>query len=157
MSADPSPEKVPSDVVGEQLRSLRKSRRMLAKDLAARCKEVGYPELTVNNLYSIENGRRKNGIRTRHVTIDELLALGRAFEVSPLAFLGEADGQRAHDGNCRSLDLVEDLTSAVQDAVAPQPTTNVAARIRTARRLMAQLALELDEVEDRLTRNREGA
>lgn len=76
-----------SDVVGERLRDLRKSRRMSVEDLAAQCKETGSPELTANAIYAIENGRKKGGVRTRHVSVDELLALGNAFNVSPLALL----------------------------------------------------------------------
>jgi transcriptional regulator with XRE-family HTH domain len=80
-----------SDVVGERLRDLRKSRRMSVEDLAAQCKETGSPELTANAIYAIENGRKKGGVRTRHVTVDELLALGCALDVSPLALLMPTD------------------------------------------------------------------
>lgn len=155
MTTDLTPEKCPSDVFGARLRHLRKLKRLSVEALAAQCKEVGSPELTASVIYSIENGRRKGGVRTRHVTVEELLVLGRVFDVPPLTLVGAPDVQRARVGSHRGMGLVEDLTSAVQDAVDPQPTTDVAARIRTARRLMAQLALELDEVEDHLTRDAE--
>lgn len=76
-----------SDVVGARLRDLRKLKRLSVEDLAARCKEVGSPELTTAAIYAIENGRKKDGARTRHVTVDELLALASALEVTPLGLL----------------------------------------------------------------------
>lgn len=77
----------PSDIFGARLRHLRKLKRLSVEALAARCKEGGSPELTANAIYSIENGRRKDGVRTRHVTVEELLALACALEVTPFALL----------------------------------------------------------------------
>lgn len=81
----------PSDVFGARLRHLRKQKRLSVEALAVQCKEVGSPELTANAIYSIENGRRKDGVRTRHVTVEELLALACALEVTPLGLLLPTD------------------------------------------------------------------
>lgn len=76
-----------SDTVGERLRLLRKQRGLSVEEMADRCAAAGAPELTANSLYTIENGRRKGGERTRRVTVDELIALAYALGVSPLALL----------------------------------------------------------------------
>jgi transcriptional regulator with XRE-family HTH domain len=81
----------PSDVVGSRLRQLRKQRALSIEQVADLCAEAGAPELTANALYLIEGGRRKSGRRTRKVTVDELLALGAAFNVSPLTLLPGAE------------------------------------------------------------------
>lgn len=59
------------------------------EQLAARCAEIGAPQLTVDALYLVENGRREpdTGRRRRKVTVDELLALALAFDMSPLYLL----------------------------------------------------------------------
>lgn len=92
--SEASNDKGASDTVGERLRDLRKSRLMSVEDLAALCKETGSPELTANAIYAIENGRKKGGVRTRHVTVDELLALGCALNVSPLILLFPAGAEQ---------------------------------------------------------------
>lgn len=51
--------------------------------------QVGAPQLTVNTLYVIENGRKERGTgrRRRHVTVDELLILAVALGVTPVDLL----------------------------------------------------------------------
>lgn len=70
---------------------------MSVEDLAAQCAKAGSPELTANAIYAIENGRKKGGVRTRHVTVDELLALGCALNVSPLILLFPAGAEQQFD------------------------------------------------------------
>lgn len=72
-----------SDTVGAQLRSLRKRVGLSVEEVAKLCAGAAAPELTANVLYAIEGGRRKEGERTRTVTVDELFALARALEVTP--------------------------------------------------------------------------
>lgn len=81
------PWKTPSDVVGERVRQLRKMTGDSVADVAAECARLGAPELTADVLYLIENGRRKDGARTRKVTVDELLVLSYALGMCPLYVL----------------------------------------------------------------------
>ncbi|WAL67211.1 helix-turn-helix transcriptional regulator [Amycolatopsis cynarae] len=80
---------MPSDVVGDRVRQVRKLRRLSVEELAERCEQVGAPQLTVPALYVIESGRRERetGRRRRMVTVDEWLALALALNVSPLVLL----------------------------------------------------------------------
>ena len=48
------------------------------------------------------------------------------------------------------MDFAVELADAVRDVVDPAPGADVAARVRTARRLMAQLGLERDGIPDLL-------
>jgi transcriptional regulator with XRE-family HTH domain len=68
----------PSEWVAKRVRAVRKSRGWSVKDLAARCQQVGYPELTAGALYVLE------GPRPRSVTVDEWLVLAYALDVPPL-------------------------------------------------------------------------
>lgn len=81
------PWKTPSDVVGERVRQLRKMTGMSVDLLAALCADHGAPELTTDVIYLIENGRRKDGTRTRKITVDELLILSYALGMCPLYVL----------------------------------------------------------------------
>jgi len=138
-------DKCVSDIVGERLRALRKSKRMTVEDLASRCKEAGSPELTSPVIYGIENGRRKGGVRTRHVTVDELPALAAALSVTSLNLL--TDGGSASDAESGS-DLFN-AVSKLADAIAGLSGDNVSAQqVRHIRRLYRLLGVELDEVED---------
>lgn len=68
-----------SDIVGARVRDLRKRCRWNMDELAERCARAGRPELTANALYFLESGRRKDGDRTRNITVDELLVLADVF------------------------------------------------------------------------------
>lgn len=84
---------IPSDVVAERLREARKRRGWTAQQLAERCAAVGAPELTAMAISNIETGRRKEGRRTRIVTIDEALVLGYVLDAPfPGLFLPD-DGE----------------------------------------------------------------
>jgi transcriptional regulator with XRE-family HTH domain len=79
---------VPSDIVGDQVREIRKRLGLSVDELAERCSVAGAPELTANALYLVEGGRRdKEGRRRRRITVDELLVLAFALDVSPIALL----------------------------------------------------------------------
>jgi hypothetical protein len=78
-----------SDVVAARVREARKARGWLTGDLAARCAELGCPELTENVIENIESGRRdRTGRRRREVTVDELRVLSDALHFSPADVLG---------------------------------------------------------------------
>lgn len=87
MSESRAPETL-SDVVARRIVLFRKRRDITRDQLAARCAELGYPELTGPALANIETGRRsKEGKRRRDVTVDELMVLARALHVPPSLLL----------------------------------------------------------------------
>lgn len=74
-----------SDLIGQRVKEIRDKRGWTAEQLAARCAEIGAPELTRSVLANIESGRRdwESGRRRRDVTVDEMLTLAYALEVQP--------------------------------------------------------------------------
>jgi transcriptional regulator with XRE-family HTH domain len=78
-----------SNRVGANIRSARKRHGWTVAHLAERCTEFGRPELTQSVLENIEHGRRRNGERTRDITVDELILLSRVLDVSPRELLPE--------------------------------------------------------------------
>ncbi|MFJ8269467.1 hypothetical protein ACIQ8G_03695 [Streptomyces sp. NPDC094154] len=77
-----------SDVVAARVQEVRKMRVWTIKQLAERCAELGFPELTPNALYNLEGGRRdEEGRRRRNVTVDELLCLADALDVAAVNLL----------------------------------------------------------------------
>ncbi|WP_442803330.1 helix-turn-helix domain-containing protein [Streptomyces pseudogriseolus] len=77
-----------SDVVAERVQQVRKKRGWTVKQLAARCADLGAPELSAQALYNLENGRRDDsGRRRRDVTVDELLKLSYVLSVAPVHLL----------------------------------------------------------------------
>jgi transcriptional regulator with XRE-family HTH domain len=75
----------PSDVIGRRIKELRRKRDLTAEQLAARCAEVGRPEISTAVVSDIETGRRgKNGKRRREVTVEELLTLSYVLDVAPV-------------------------------------------------------------------------
>ena len=87
-------ERTPSDVVAARVREVRKKRGMTVADLAARCADMGAPELTAQALYKLES-RRPGKLRPRPVTVDELLTLAVALNVAPVHLLVPIDDPRA--------------------------------------------------------------
>jgi Arc/MetJ-type ribon-helix-helix transcriptional regulator len=75
-----------SDVVRHRVRQLRERRGWSAHRLAERCRELGLDELTRDVITSVEVGRRKA------VTVDQLLGLALALDVSPVHLLVEDAG-----------------------------------------------------------------
>lgn len=100
-----------SDVVAARVRALRKARNWLTGDVAARCAELGVPELTENVIENIESGRRRNGRRTRAVTVDELYTLAEALDAPPVALL--PDGLKELPGYMGGQVREEDLSESI--------------------------------------------
>lgn len=139
--------------VAQNIRSLRRVRGWSTREVAERCVNAGAPSLTRGTLAKLENGHRAS------VTVDELDALAAVFDVAAQELLGASNAapRQEHNPSVRPVEFTAELATAVRDVVNPAPGADVVARIRTARRLMAQLVLELDEIEDRLTHDREEA
>ncbi len=70
-----------SDVVGANVRELRRRRRLTAAEFADVCAQAGHPELTEQTIYNIESGRRVQGRRRRTVSVEELLAFAEVLQV----------------------------------------------------------------------------
>jgi transcriptional regulator with XRE-family HTH domain len=85
--------RTPSDIVSDRVRQVRRKRGMTMADLAERCTNLGMPHLSVSAISNIETGRRdkKTGRRRRDVTVDELLVLAAALNVSPVNLLVPPD------------------------------------------------------------------
>jgi hypothetical protein len=81
----------PSDVVASRVRQVRTKRGMKVADLAARCAELGAPQLTAQALYKLEGQRESATRRPRPVSVDELLALGLALRCNPVHLLVPPD------------------------------------------------------------------
>jgi transcriptional regulator with XRE-family HTH domain len=128
-------------VVAQNVRDLRKSRRWSARIVAERCAAAGASGLGRSTIASLETGGRAS------ITVDEVAVLAAVFGVSVPELLG-MDVDRGRGAGIRAVDFAVELLNAVRDVVDPPPETDVPARARTARRLMAQLALELDEIDD---------
>jgi transcriptional regulator with XRE-family HTH domain len=73
-----------SDFIGQRVKEVREGLGWTAEQLAARCAEIGAPEITRSVIANIESGRRDQaGRRRREVTVDELLKLSYALSVPP--------------------------------------------------------------------------
>ena len=83
----------PSDVVAARVREVRGKRNLTVAQLAARCADLGAPDLTTQALYKLEQ-RRPGKLRPRPVTVDELLALAAALNVAPVHLLVPPDDFR---------------------------------------------------------------
>jgi transcriptional regulator with XRE-family HTH domain len=85
-----------SDFVADRVRQLRQRRGLTAEGLAARCAEIGAPEITRSVIANIETGRMgPDGRRRRDVTVDELFILAFALEVPPALLAIPLDGADA--------------------------------------------------------------
>ena len=78
-----------SDAVGANIRDFRKRRGWKPADLAEHCRFLGAETLTPAVIENIEHGRRRDGKRTRDITIDELVAIAQALSVPPSALMPE--------------------------------------------------------------------
>ncbi len=87
----------PSDTVAANVREIRKRRGLTAAGLSERCRLAGGEGISVPVLQNIEYGRRRDGERTRHITVDEMLVLARALSVPPYALLPELGGDPGAD------------------------------------------------------------
>lgn len=73
---------VASDTVGENIRAIRKRHGWSVAELAERCEQAG-AHISASVIENIEHGRRRNGERTRDITVDELVVLAAALRVTP--------------------------------------------------------------------------
>ncbi|WP_369184127.1 helix-turn-helix domain-containing protein [Streptomyces sp. Y1] len=90
MSSDSAPPTLSvSDAVALRVKEARNRRGWTMKQLAAACHDVGATKLTAPVLANIETGRRDaNGVRRRELSIDEVVALAVALDISPMHLLG---------------------------------------------------------------------
>lgn len=70
-----------SDHVADQVRYWRQERGLNREALAERCARSGMPEITAMVITNIESGRRRDGVRRRDITVDELLCFASALDV----------------------------------------------------------------------------
>lgn len=83
-----------SDRLGTRIRDLRTRVGLSQEDLAAAARDAGAGDgFTATVVGAMESGRRREGRRTRLFTLDELLPLAAALEVSPLELLGDDSAQ----------------------------------------------------------------
>lgn len=82
----------PSDLVAARVREWRTKRGMTVAQLAARCAELGVPELTAQALYKLEQ-RRPGKLRPRPVTVDEALVLSLALDIALVNLLAGLEDQ----------------------------------------------------------------
>src|SRR5579871_5465845 len=75
-----------SDAVIERVKQARKRRGWTLATFAERCAATGAPQFTRATLANIETGRRSRGI-----TVDEIVALAFALDLSPLHLMGLPD------------------------------------------------------------------
>jgi len=76
-----------SDLAGRRIRQIRERRRWTAKELAARCADVGAPHITATVITNLETRRRVS----RQITVDELLVLAHVLEVPPVLLFAPLD------------------------------------------------------------------
>lgn len=77
-----------SDRVAARVSTLRKDLGWTRERLAGECTRLGAPAITANALTNIESGRRRQGVRIRMVTVDEMAVLSKALG-EPLVFADE--------------------------------------------------------------------
>lgn len=106
-----------SDAVGANIRDFRKRRGWKPADLARRCSQLGggAEAITASVVENIEHGRRRDGERTRDITVDELVALAHALSVPPAALLPEL-GEGA--GDMRVMFGLEDAEAGLRATLA---------------------------------------
>lgn len=82
----------PSENVAQQVRRCRERLNLTRDQLAAKCAEVGAPQLTKAALTNIETGRPDaKGKRRRDVTAEELFAFAYVLGVHPVDLLIPSD------------------------------------------------------------------
>jgi transcriptional regulator with XRE-family HTH domain len=73
----------PSDVASRRIREARQRRGWTVKELADKCADAGAPHITATVITNLETRRHS----TREITLDEVLALARVLEVTPLQLM----------------------------------------------------------------------
>lgn len=75
------------------MRLLRQRNGWTARDLAARCAQIGAPQITHTVVTNLETGRAgSDGRRRREVSVDEMLILACALNVPPAYLLVPLEG-----------------------------------------------------------------
>jgi hypothetical protein len=89
--------------------------------LAAKCAQLGYPEITANVITELETGRVRS-TRRRPVTVDELYHLAEALHCSPLVLLPHPGEYSGHLGaqDTESIAAAIDGLRAVQSILEAQ-------------------------------------
>lgn len=137
--------------VASNIRRLRDERGLSLRKLSGALEKRGW-NLSADAINKIENGRElQPGApmpkQIRRVDVGDLVALAAVLGVSTDELLLPPE-QTGRGAGHRATGLAAELADALRDVVAPTTGTDTAARARTARRLIAQLALELDEIDD---------
>lgn len=84
-----------SDIAGQRVRQMRQRLGLTARDLAARCAQIGAPQITHTVITNLETGRPgPDGRRRRDITAGELLILAAALDVPPPYLLAPLDGDQ---------------------------------------------------------------
>lgn len=106
-----------SDTVGANVRLIRKKRGWSVAELARRCAELGggAEKLTAPIIENIEHGRRRDGERTRGITVDELIFLADALCVGPGVLLPTMMGTMEYPEDER--EMVIDVLLGNMDAM----------------------------------------
>lgn len=78
--------------VARMLVELRMTRRWSQAELAARCAAAGHPWLTTNLISSIECSPNVSSVRSRRVSVDDLVALAAGLGVAPAELLPRLPG-----------------------------------------------------------------
>lgn len=91
-----------SDAVGDSVARLRRAAGLTREELAERCTALGWA-ISAAAITNVESGRYKEKpdpatgkarkVRTREITVDELVTLARALDVAPLSLLYPAGVQ----------------------------------------------------------------
>jgi transcriptional regulator with XRE-family HTH domain len=83
-----------SDVIGRQVRAVRRKRDWTQADLAAQCAKLGAPQLSRMVIHDIETGGRAGDRgRRRETSADELCVLAVALHVAPLHLMLPLDDE----------------------------------------------------------------
>lgn len=107
-----------SDVIADRIRDLRARAGMSRAELAEAAQAAGAPAtFTATVVGFLENGRPRDGARTRHFLLDELFALAAALEVTPLELLGDRAVLFAGDDAPRSCPTCAGAAGALEATV----------------------------------------
>ena len=94
-----------NDLIGKRVREMRLHAGLSVETLSKRCTDAGLA-LSPTAIYLIEGGGRgaDRSRRRRRITVDELMTLAYALEISPLVLLlPELDGDYPVSGNVTAL------------------------------------------------------
>ena len=110
-----SEERTVSDVVAGRIRKLCTARGMTVADLAARCAAAGMPKLTAQALYKLLGQRDVPDRPPRPVSVDELLILARALDVTPANLCPDLAASAGHDLAAEAARIIDSAISQLED------------------------------------------